>query len=175
MITWSPVRYAHNEGVAIAYSTAGAGDLDVLLIGGFVGHLEIPPTLPLAARFWDRLAGFSRLIAFDRRGMGLSDRDVGEFTIESIAEDALAVLDAVGAERVALFGLSEGGSAATMLAAAHPDRVTAMVQYATYARVSQAPDYPEGVPADVLRAFLGRMRENWGDPSSISLWAPSLA
>jgi len=172
---WAPIRYAHNEDVAIAYTTGGEGELDVLVIGGFVGHLEIATTLPLAARFWDRMAAFSRLIAFDRRGMGLSDRDVGEFTLESIAEDALAVLDAVGAERVAVFGLSEGGSAATMLAAAHPQRVTAMVQYATYARISQAPDYPEGVPVDVLRAFWGQMRDNWGDPSSIAMWAPSLA
>ena len=75
-------------------------------IGGFVGHLV--PTLPLAARFWDRMAGFSRLIVFDKRGIGLSDRDVGEYTLENIAEDALAVLDAVGAERVAVFGISEG-------------------------------------------------------------------
>jgi class 3 adenylate cyclase len=94
MTTWSPIRYAHNEGVAIAYTTAGTGDLDVLVIGGFVGHLEISPTLPLAARFWDRMVGFSRLIAFDKRGMGLSDRDVGEYTLENVAEDALAVLDA---------------------------------------------------------------------------------
>ncbi len=175
MTMWAPIRYVHNGDVAIAYTAGGQGELDVLVIGGFVGHLEISLALPLAARFWDRMAGFSRLIAFDRRGMGLSDRDVGEFTLESIADDALAVLDAVGAQRVAVFGISEGGSAATMLAAAHPERITAMVQYATYARVSQAPDYPEGVPADVLRAFWGRMRENWGDPRSIEMWAPSLA
>lgn len=175
MTTWSPIRYAHNEGVAIAYTTAGAGDLDVLVIGGFVGHLEISPTLPLAARFWERMAGFSRLIAFDKRGQGLSDRDVGEYTLESIGEDALAVLDAVGAEKVAVLGFSEGGPAATMLAAAHPERVEAMVQYATYARISWAPDYPDGRPAESLRAFWRRMRENWGDPSSIEVWAPSIS
>jgi class 3 adenylate cyclase len=174
MTTWSPIRYAHNDGVAIAYTTAGEGDLDVLLIGGFVGHLEISPTLPLAARFWDRMAGFSRLIAFDKRGMGLSDRDVGEYTLENIAEDAVAVLDAVGAENVGVLGTSEGGPAATMLAAAYPERVSAMVQYGTYARISWAPDYPDGIPAERLRAFWRRMRENWGDPSSIKLWAPSI-
>jgi len=95
------------------------------------------------------MAGFARLIAFDKRGMGLSDRDVGE--------------------------TSEGGPAATMLAAAHPERVNAMVQYATYARISSAPDYPDGIPAESLRAFWRQMRENWGDPSSIKLWAPSIA
>src|ERR1700722_13987103 len=72
---WAPIRYAHNEDVAIAYTTGGEGELDVLVIGGFVGHLEIATSLPLSARFWDRMGAFSRLIAFDRRGMGLSDRD----------------------------------------------------------------------------------------------------
>lgn len=175
MTVWAPIRYAHSGEVAIAYTTAGGGDLDVLVIGGFVGHLEISTTLPLAARFWDRMTGFSRLIAFDKRGMGLSDRDVGEYTLENIADDALAVLDAVGAKRVAVFGISEGGPAATMLAATHPDRVAAMVQYGTYARLSQAPDYPDGIPSGTLRAFWERLRENWGDPGSISLWAPSIA
>jgi class 3 adenylate cyclase len=174
MTLWGPIRYAHNGDVAIAYTTGGEGELPLLVIGGFVGHLEISPTLPLAARFWDRMARFSRLIAFDKRGMGLSDRDVGEYTLENIAEDALAVLDAVAAEKVAVFGISEGGPAATMLAAAHPDRVSAMVQFGTYARMSRAPDYPQGIPAATLRAFWGRMRENWGDPSSIALWAPTL-
>lgn len=175
MTTWSPVQYAYNGDVAIAYATAGEGDLDVLVIGGFVGHLEIAPTLPQASAFWDRMAGFSRLIAFDKRGMGLSDRDVGEYTLENIAADALAVLDAVGAERVAVLGISEGGSAATLLAAAHPDRVKAMVQFATYARLSRAEDYPDGIPAASLRAFWTQLRENWGDPDSIGLWAPSMA
>lgn len=175
MTDWEPIRYAHNGDVAIAYTTGGQGELDLLVIGGFVGHLEISPTLPAAARFWDRLAQFSRLIVFDKRGMGLSDRDVGEYTLENIAEDALAVLDAVGLDRVAVFGISEGGPAATMLAAAHPDRVSAMVQFGTYARMSRAPDYPAGIPVETLRAFWGRMRENWADPGSIALWAPTLA
>jgi class 3 adenylate cyclase len=175
MTSWEPIRYAHNGDVAIAYTTAGEGPLDLLVIGGFVGHLELAPTLPLAARFWDRMARFARLIAFDKRGMGLSDRDVGEYTLENIAEDALAVLDAVGAERVAVFGISEGGPAATMLAAAYPHRVSAMVQFGTYARMSRAEDYPQGIPVDTLRAYWRRMRENWGDPSSLALWAPTLA
>jgi class 3 adenylate cyclase len=112
---------------------------------------------------------------FDKRGMGLSDRDVGEYTTENIAEDALTVMDAVGAEKVAVFGISEGGPAASMLAAAHPDRVRAMVQYGTYARMSWAPDYPDGIPADDLRAYWKRVRETWGDARSLRRWAPTLA
>lgn len=175
MTTWSPVQYAHNGDVAIAYSTYGQGDLDLLIIGGFIGHLEISPTLPIAARFWERIGSYARLIAFDKRGMGLSDRDAGAYTLENIADDALAVLDAVGVERTAIFGISEGGSAATMLAAAHSARVSAMVQYGTYARLSEAPDYPQGVPVEALREFWRWMRENWGKPDSIQLWAPSHA
>jgi class 3 adenylate cyclase len=115
------------------------------------------------------------VIGFDKRGMGLSDRDGGAYTLENIADDALAVLDEVGVERAVVFGISEGGPAATMLAAAHPERVSAMVQFATYPRISQAPDYPEGVPLERLRRFLGTMREHWGEPESIRVWAPSLA
>ena len=172
---WSPIRYAHNGDVAIAYSVAGDGDLDVLVIGGFVGHLEISTTLPMAARFWERMGTYARLIAFDKRGMGLSDRDVGGYTLENVADDALAVLDAVGVRETAVFGISEGGSAATMLAAAHADRVTAMVQYGTYARLSQAPDYPEGIPVDVVQKFWREMLVDWGNPASIGIWAPTHA
>src|SRR3954470_15097646 len=146
---WAPIRYARNGDVSIAYTTAGDGPVDLLFIGGFVGHLEIGPQLPHAQRFWDRVCSFARVISFDKRGMGLSDRDAGAYTLENVTDDALAVLDEVGVERVALFGVSEGGAAATMLAATHPNRVSAMVQFGTYARVSRAPDYPEGIPTEV--------------------------
>ena len=130
---------------------------------------------PAAERFWERLGSFARVIAFDKRGMGLSDRDGGAYTLENIVDDALAVLDVCGVERAAVIGVSEGGSAATMIAATHPERVSAMVQYGTYARVSRAADYPEGIPVEVVRGFWGRMSEQWGDPVSIDVWAPSAA
>jgi DNA-binding SARP family transcriptional activator/class 3 adenylate cyclase len=174
-LAWEPIRYAHSGDVSIAYTVGGDGPVDLLFIGGFVSHLEIQVELPLAQRFFDRLGSFARVVLFDKRGMGLSDRDVGAFTVEDVVDDALAVLDAVGMERVAVFGVSEGGSAATMLAAARPERVSAMVQYGTYARVSQAPDYPEGVRPDVLHRFVSWMVEEWGNPVSLDLWAPSLA
>ncbi len=113
----------------------------MLFIGGFVNHLEIGMDSPLAQRFWERMGSFARVVVFDKRGMGLSDRDAGAYTVENIVDDALVVLDACGVERSVVFGVSEGGSAATMLAAAHPDRVSAMVQYGTYARVSPAEGY----------------------------------
>ena len=175
MLTWEPIRYAHNRDVSVAYTVMGDGSVDVLFIGGFVSHLEIGSELPLAQRFWERMGSFARVIAFDKRGMGLSDRDSGAYTLENIVDDALAVLDECGVERMVVFGVSEGGSAATMLAAMHPDRVSAMVQYGTYARVSRAEGYQEGIPVEVTRRVWDRMIERWGDPFSIDYWAPSAA
>lgn len=153
---------------------AGSG-INLLVIQGFVSHLEIGPTLPAAKRFFDRLASFARVITFDKRGMGLSDRDAGAYTLENVVDDALAVLDALDVQQTAILGISEGGPAATMLAASHPDRVTAMVQYGTYPRVAQADDFPEGIPVDVMTRFWTRVQGDWADPSSIDTWAPSRA
>lgn len=175
MPSWAPIRYVRNGDVSVAYTVVGAGSVDVLFIGGFVSHLEIGMELPLAQRFWERLGSFARVISFDKRGMGLSDRDAGAYALENIVDDALAVLDVCRVERPVVFGVSEGGSAATMLAATHPDRVRAMVQYGTYARVSRAEDYQAGIPVDVARRFWDRMIESWGDPFSIDYWAPSAA
>ncbi|MGZ8666135.1 MAG: adenylate/guanylate cyclase domain-containing protein [Solirubrobacterales bacterium] len=169
-----PIRYADCEGVSIAYATIGEGPIDLIFVPGFVSHLEILPELPQVKRFFERLASFTRVIAFDKRGMGLSDRDAGAYTIEGIADDMISVLDAVGAEKVAVLGASEGGSAATMFAASHPERASALVEFGTYARVSAAPDYPQGVEIENLRRFLGVMAENWGSPALLSRWAPSL-
>jgi class 3 adenylate cyclase/DNA-binding CsgD family transcriptional regulator len=173
VLSWSPIRYTQNGDVSIAYRVSGDGPVDLLFMGGFVGHLEIGLEPPLADRFWERVGSFARVIAFDKRGTGLSDP--GAYTLENIVGDALAVLDACGVERTAVFGVSEGGSAATMLAATHPDRVTTMVQYGTYARMSRAEDYPEGIPVELNRRFWSRMIESWGDPVSIEDWAPSAA
>ena len=175
MLSWAPIRYAHNGDASIAYSIVGEGPVDTLFMGGFVSHLEIGREPPLAPRFWERLGSFARVIVFDKRGMGLSDRDAGAYTLENIVDDALAVLDACEVERAVLFGISEGGAAATMLAAAHPDRISAMVQYGTFARLPLAEDYEEGIPLDVLRPFWERVVESWGDPSALKIWAPSVA
>jgi class 3 adenylate cyclase len=171
----APIRYAHNGDVSIAYTVFGDGPVDILFMGGFINHLEIILEPPLGQRFWERMGRFARVIAFDKRGMGLSDRDAGAYTLENIVDDALAVLDACDVERVALFGVSEGGSAATMLAATHPDRVSEMIQYGTFARLSRTDDYREGIPVDATRTYWKRIIENWGDPISLDDWAPSLA
>ncbi|HEX6460286.1 MAG TPA: adenylate/guanylate cyclase domain-containing protein [Thermoleophilaceae bacterium] len=174
MPVWSSVRYAHNGDVSIAYTTAGESELDLLVIQGFVSHIETSPSLPLAEHFYDRLSSFARIIVFDKRGMGMSDRDSGSYTIENVSDDAVAVLDALGVERAAVLGISEGGTAATMFAATHPERVSAMVQYGTYARLSRAPDYPQGIPVEEIRGFYDWLFETWGQASSVAAWAPSM-
>lgn len=169
------IRYARSGDAAIAYRAFGEGPRDLLVIGGFVGHLEILFELPAARRFSDRLASFARVITFDKRGMGLSDRDAGAYTIENVTRDAIAVLDAAESERATLLGISEGGPAATMIAATHLSRVASLVLYGTYARLSRAGDYPQGLPTEQLHGTWAWMAEHWGDPSDLRIWAPSLA
>ncbi len=167
MVDWGRIRYARNGDASIAYRVGGEGPIDLLFITGFVSHLELFFELPAARHFFDRLASFARVIVFDKRGMGLSDRDAGAYTIENVAADAVAVLDAAGSERAALFGVSEGGPASVMLAATRPDRVSSMALYGTYARLTQTEDYPEGIPLEVLRENWSAFRESWGSPASL--------
>lgn len=157
----SEISYARNGDVSIAYRTLGEGPEDLLMISGFVGNLEILFELPSARRFFERLAGFARVIVFDKRGMGLSDRDGGAYTIENVTGDALAVLDAVGSERASLLGASEGGPASVMIAATHPDRVESLILYGTYARLSASDDFTEGLPVERLRGNWKALSENW--------------
>jgi class 3 adenylate cyclase len=168
-----PVRYARNGDVSIAYTVEGSGPLDLLFIGGFAGHLDVVRSWPLGARFFERLAGFARLIQFDKRNQGLSDP--GPYTLEDVASDAIAVLDEVGAERVSLFGVSEGGGACTLLAATRPDRIEAMALYGAWARLSRADDYPEGLGDEVLGTQWQEVVEEWGTGEALKLFAPSIA
>lgn len=169
------IRYARSGEASIAYRTCGEGPIDLLFITGFVGNLEILFESPRVRHFFDRLGAFARVIIFDKRGMGLSDRDAGAYTIENVTADAMAVMDAAGSERAALLGISEGGPASVMIAATHPDRVSSMALFGTYARASFADDYPEGSPVEELRSFTEEMSRTWGDPESLRLWAPSVA
>jgi pimeloyl-ACP methyl ester carboxylesterase len=168
-----PIRYTQNGDSSIAYTTFGEGDVDLIFVGGFVSHLEIITELSHARRFWARLGSFARVVAFDKRGMGLSDRDIDAYTIEGVVEDMIAVLDAVGWDRAAVFGVSEGGTAATLFAATHPERTSHLVQFGTYARMAEAPDFPEGFPPERMRRLSTRMREQWGEPALLRFFAPS--
>jgi pimeloyl-ACP methyl ester carboxylesterase len=161
------IRYAQNGDVSIAYRAFGSGERDLIFVTGFVGHLEIGLEARMARRFFERLGSFSRVIVFDKRGFGLSDRSVDGYTVEAVAEDMAAILDHAGVERAAVFGVSEGGTAAAMFAATYPDRTTALVEFGTYARATQAPDYPEGIPVEVIREWQRFLLEGWGTSSSL--------
>jgi class 3 adenylate cyclase len=169
------IGYVESDGVSLAYTVVGEGPIDLLSIPGFVSHLEVLWEAPGADRYFGRLASFSRLIMFDKRGQGLSDRPPQPPTLEQSAADALAVLDAVGSERAAIYGVSEGGPMSLLLAAAHPERVSELVLYGTYARLLQGPDYPEGISPEQLDAFLTFAKKNWGGPVGLNIWAPSLS
>src|SRR5688572_26003040 len=126
--------YTKSGNVSIAYQVVGEGPIDLVYAAGWVTHLEYAWENPDYARFIRRLSSFSRLIRFDRRGMGLSDRDVGPSTLEERVDDIRAVMDAVGSERAALLGVSEGGYMSVMFAAMHPERTAGLILCGCYAR-----------------------------------------
>ena len=170
-------RYVQNGDVNIAYQTLGGGDLDVVFVMGWVSHLEYFWKQPLFAAFLNRLASFSRLILFDKRGTGLSDRvPLSELpTLEQRMEDVHAVMDAVGSERAVLIGVSEGGPMCSLFAATYPEKTTALVMIGTYAKRIKDDDYPWGVSPEDREAFFDLVRRDWGKPVGIEERAPSLA
>jgi class 3 adenylate cyclase/alpha-beta hydrolase superfamily lysophospholipase len=164
------VRYAASGDLSIAYQVVGDGPVDVVWVPGFVSHVEILWELPLWRRLLDRLSAFARVVIFDKREQGLSDRTGAPPTLEDIAGDLGAVMDAAGSERATIVGLSEGGPAALLFAASYPQRVSGLALVGSYARLSRAPDNPAGVPAEQLRGFVERVVAEWGGPAALSLW-----
>ena len=126
-------KYAKSGDVHIAYQVIGDGPTDLVFVPGFVSHVEEWWEEPLCARFFERLAAFSRLILFDKRGTGLSDRVAEVPTLEQRMDDVRAVLQAAGSERAAVLGISEGGAMSALFAASHPERTSALVLYGTFA------------------------------------------
>jgi class 3 adenylate cyclase len=169
------IHYAHSGEAAIAYQVHGDGPLTVLTAPGFVSHLEVLPELPAMASALERLVGFARVIVFDKREQGLSDRVGRPPTIEEMVDDMRAVMDATDTERAALFGVSEGATMALMFAATYPERCTHLAIWGGYARLAKAPDYPEGVPNGALDAWGETIRREWGGPAAIEIFAPSRA
>src|SRR4028118_1272497 len=125
-------HYARSGDVKIAYQVVGSGPLDLVFVPGFISNLDHYWDEPSLARFLTRLSSFSRLILFDKRGTGLSDRVGSLPTLEDRMDDVRAVMDAVGSERAALFGISEGGAMSMLFAATYPDRTHALVLYGSY-------------------------------------------
>jgi DNA-binding SARP family transcriptional activator/pimeloyl-ACP methyl ester carboxylesterase len=170
----SPVRYAKSSGdVSIAYQIAGDGPVDILAIPGFVSHLDIwwnAPTDGLVRRLTD----IGRLIAFDKRGMGLSDRPE-VLAPEDWLDDSLAVLDATGAKDVVVLGVSAGTPTAIRLAALHPDRVRALVVFGGGPRSMVGPGYEVGLDRALVESFAADLEAGWGSGVAIDFYAPSRA
>jgi class 3 adenylate cyclase/pimeloyl-ACP methyl ester carboxylesterase len=170
-------RYARSGDASIAYQVVGDGGLDLLFLTGWITQIEQLWEAPANRRFLDRLAEFGRLILFDSRGTGLSERVLEAYTLEQEAQDALAVLDAAGSERAALFTYSVGGLVGAQLAAERPDRIGALVMYASVARTSWAPDYDWAMTREERESLSERNFATWGETNSeaMSVFAPSMA
>jgi pimeloyl-ACP methyl ester carboxylesterase len=175
---WVPeTRYARSGDVNIAYNVVGDGPLDLVFVMGWLSHIELMWHEPSFARFLRRLASFSRLITFDKRGTGLSDR-VAESrlpNLEQRMDDVRAVMDAVGSERAALLGVSEGGPLSVLFAATYPERTAGLVLYGAMARRLRADDYPWGPTDEEFADLVARTRDNWEKRWDLQGRAPSAA
>lgn len=170
-------KYARSGDVNIAYQVVGNAPLDLVFVMGWVSHLEYFWREPSFARFLLKLASFSRLILFDKRGTGLSDRvPVNELpTLEQRMDDVRAVMDAVGSERAALCGVSEGGPLCTLFAATYPEKTLAVVMIGTYAKRIRDDDYPWAPTPEHRQHFFEEIRTHWGKPVGLEERAPSKA
>jgi pimeloyl-ACP methyl ester carboxylesterase len=170
-------QYAKSDDTNIAYQVIGDGPIDLVFVMGWVSHLDYFWTEPSFARFLRRLASFSRLILFDKRGSGLSDRvPVNALpTLEQRMDDVRAVMDAVGSKRAALCGVSEGGVMSALFSATYPERTSALVMIGSYARRLRAAGYPWGPTEAQREVFLDEIREQWGGPVGLEERAPSMA
>jgi pimeloyl-ACP methyl ester carboxylesterase/class 3 adenylate cyclase len=154
-------RYAKSGDLSIAYQVTGKGP-DLVCVAGSLSHVELGWETPATAPIYRRLARFARLITFDKRGMGLSDRSAALPTLEERMDDVRAVMDAAGSESAALVGMSEGGPMSLLFAATYPERVNALVLWSTFARLAWAPDYQFGVEQEFGDTFCDQMEASWG-------------
>jgi pimeloyl-ACP methyl ester carboxylesterase len=169
-------RYAKSGDVHIAYQTVGDGPLDLVWVQGWVSNVEAMWDVRPMARFVERLASFSRVILFDKRGTGISD-PVPEEELPSLEvrmDDLRAVLDSVDSERTALLGHSEGGNMCVLFAATYPERTTALITFSVYAKRVRSPHYPWAPTPDEREAWLRDVERTWGRTDDIVNLAPSL-
>ena len=169
-------QYARSGELGIAYQVVGEGEMDVVLAFPFVSHLDLVWESPAISRFVERLSSFSRVIIFDRRGVGLSDPLSAPATLEERMDDVRAVMDGAGSERAALIGVSEGGTMCMLFAATYPERTSALVLCGAMARSTWAEDYPWAPERDAAEESLNQLlAPTWGQGDSIEIFAPSYA
>ena len=169
----TPVRYAQRDGLNIAYQVTGTGPVDLVLVAGFVSHLTLDWTERRHAHFLHRLGTFSRLIRFDKRGTGMSDRPGALPDLETRMGDVAAVMDAVRSEHAVLFGYSEGGPMSILYAASHPERVKGLVLYSSHARRLWAHDYPWGARPEDRARYAAQTEHDWAWEADLRQMCPS--
>jgi pimeloyl-ACP methyl ester carboxylesterase len=170
-------RYAKSGEINIAYQVVGEGPPDLVYVPGWMSNVEMMWENPQLARFLRCLASFSRLIVFDKRGTGLSDRFAELPTLEQRMDDVRAAMDAVGSERAALFGHSEGASMCILFATTYPERTIALITYGAFATKLRADDYPWGQTLEERRLSAEEVERKWGEPkvADLAYYAPSVA
>jgi pimeloyl-ACP methyl ester carboxylesterase len=171
------VRYAKSGDVSIAYQVTGRSGPDLVYVSGWVSNVDLMWDDRFLAPFLNRIASFSRLITFDKRGVGLSDRvPVDRLpTIEQRMDDVRAVLDAVGSKRAFIVGHSEGSVMSALFAATYPDRVSGLILYGGYAARKPQPDYPWAPTPEERQTFFDDIQRSWGEGFDIGVLAPSIA
>ncbi len=158
----SEIQYASSTGgIDIAYQVVGDGPVDLVFVPGFITHLDLSWDLPHFG-WLEQLDGVARVITFDKRGTGLSDRSLGFGSLEERADDIRTVMDAVGSERAFLHGVSEGGPMSVLFAATFPERVRGLLLYGTGPRFSQSENYPFGHSAEIAASFVEFVGTEWG-------------
>jgi pimeloyl-ACP methyl ester carboxylesterase len=169
------IRYANSEGVNIAYRVSGGGPVNLVLVSGWISHLEVDEEDPGSARFHAALRRLSRLVTFDKRGTGLSDRvpDAQLPTMEQRMDDIRAVMDAAGVERASLLGFSEGGSLAMLFAATYPERTTSLILWGSHASMVRREDYPWGMTEAQIEQAIQAYGARWGTGAGLSAFVPS--
>ncbi len=170
-----PTQYARSGSYYIAYQVTGKGPIDLVFVQGYVTQLEIEWEDARPAWFYERLSSFARLIRFDKRGTGLSDRVSSPATLEERMDDVRAVMDAAGSKRAVVLGSSEGGPMSILFAATYPERVSSLILYGAMARAAWAPDNPWGRTDEDMAAMLERHEALWGSGHSVDRFAPSIA
>ncbi|WP_050813280.1 alpha/beta fold hydrolase [Aquimarina agarivorans] len=155
-------RYTKSASINIAYQVFGSGTIDLVYIPGWVSNIDLMWACPELVSFLQQLGKIARVILFDKRGTGLSDRVVEFPTLEERMDDIRAVMDAVGSKKAALFGHSEGGSVSALFAATYPNRILALIAFGIFAKRISVPDYPWAPTNEERQKVYDMIENNWG-------------
>ena len=167
-------KYAHSDGASIAYQVTGSGPVDIVMVNGWISNVELAWEHPTPRYFLQRLSSCARLINFDKRGTGLSDRSGELPTFEQRMDDVRAVMDAAGSERAVLFGYSEGGPMSALFAATYPDRTLGLVLYGAYVKRVRSDDYPWAPSREERLLSIEMVEKTWGKSADVEYFAPSI-